>query len=94
MLREDLPGMTAASTDDAPALSSFMEWQRAIKAPVSIYISQDGMKKSIPEPFQAEWADLGARRSWPDARIYDIAGGHFDILGSNKLVDLLQSEWR
>ena len=91
MLREDFPGVTASADDSA--LSSFLEWQCALKAPVSLYIAQDGMKKSIPESFQAEWADLGARRSWPQARIYDIPGGHFDILGNNELVDLLQNGW-
>lgn len=92
MLRDDFTGV-AASADDS-ALSSFMEWQRALKAPVSLYIAQDGMKKSIPKSFQAEWADLGVRRSWPDARIYDIPGGHFDILGNDQLVELLQNEWK
>ncbi|KAH8693160.1 Alpha/Beta hydrolase protein [Talaromyces proteolyticus] len=92
MLREDFPGVTTVT--DAPAMFTFLEWQRTLKTPVSLYIAQDGMKKSIPESFQAGWADLGARKSWPDAKIYDIPGGHFDILGNNRLIDLLQNEWK
>ena len=46
MLREDFDGVTPNA--DAPAMSTFIEWQRTLKAPVSLYISQDGMRKSIP----------------------------------------------
>lgn len=92
MLRDDFPGMVVPAADSLP-LASLTAWMGTLKAPVSVYIAEDGMMKTIPEADRAEWSDLGARRIWPNAKIHLIPGGHFDFLGSNKLVDLLQNEW-
>ncbi|PVH94308.1 acetyl-CoA synthetase-like protein, partial [Periconia macrospinosa] len=92
MLREDFEGVETAAAD-APPMRAYLEWEKSLKAPVSVYIAEDGMKKTIPESYMEEWGDLGCAKSWPTARIYQIPGGHFDILGNNRLVDLLQNEW-
>lgn len=93
MLRDDFAGVAVAH-DAPPVLAPFLEWQRRLKAPVSVYVAREGIRMSIPENMRGEWADLGARRAWQGVKVYEIEGGHFDILGNNELVELLQNEWK
>lgn len=92
MLRNDFPG-TTVSAEDTSALASLTAWEKGLKAPVSVYIASDGMMTTIPEADRAEWAALGATKLWPNAKVHFIPGGHYDFIGHDKLVDLLQSEW-
>ena len=98
MLGEEFEGEggdgAGGGDEDAHPMAAYFEWERGLKAPVSVYVAEDGIVKSLPGVYREEWADLGSLRSWPAARIHHIPGGHLEMLTDDKLIDLLQNEWK
>lgn len=93
MLKDDFEGVNVSA--DAPPMAAYLKWERSLKAPVSVYIAEDGIVKSLPKSYQEEWSDLGCAKSWPtSSRAHMIPGGHLEILTHDTLIDLLQNEWK
>ncbi|ETW75335.1 hypothetical protein HETIRDRAFT_461285 [Heterobasidion irregulare TC 32-1] len=78
------------STGGKRSMEPLLDWMKAIKAPVSVYMASEGMIRTLPERYRADWADLGTRMCFPDARIIRVNGGHFDILANDELIKSLQ----
>lgn len=78
------------STGGKRSMEPLLDWMKAVKAPVSVYMASEGMIGTLPERYREDWADLGTRMCFPDARIIRVNGGHFDILANDELIKSLQ----
>ncbi|TFK42646.1 hypothetical protein BDQ12DRAFT_719499 [Crucibulum laeve] len=71
-------------------LEAFIQWIKAVKAPFSLYLAEEGIVKLISTNDLEEWNDLGAKRCFPEAPILLADGGHFEFLENERLIRSLQ----
>ncbi|KDQ18683.1 hypothetical protein BOTBODRAFT_154644 [Botryobasidium botryosum FD-172 SS1] len=75
------------------SIEPFLRWLKGTSAPITVYIATDGINGILPPQSGREWSDLGVTKCFPGAKVVDIQGGHFDMLGSDDLIERLQNEW-
>ncbi|KAK0193507.1 NRPS-like enzyme [Armillaria mellea] len=80
-------------TTDETGVSSIelmAQWMRTVKVPITVVVAPEGALGSIPEEDRTTWADLGAKRCLPDARVVPVKGGHYEFLTDEVVLQLLQ----
>ncbi|KAH7906790.1 hypothetical protein BJ138DRAFT_1071251 [Hygrophoropsis aurantiaca] len=68
-------------------------WMSSVQAPVTTCIASDGIILTIPGEYQSEWKDAGTRLAFPNARVVNCPGNHFDFLSSVEIAELIQTGW-
>ncbi|KAF9031813.1 hypothetical protein BDZ89DRAFT_607647 [Hymenopellis radicata] len=70
----------ATDSDGMQSLAKVHRWLRAIKAPVTVYVAESGVRHLVAEGDRDEWNDLGVQRALPHAKVTFVPGGHFEFL--------------
>ncbi|KAK0480363.1 NRPS-like enzyme [Armillaria novae-zelandiae] len=83
-------------TTDETGLSSIelmAQWMRTVKVPITVVVAPEGALGTIHKEDRTTWADLGAKRCLPDARVVFVKGGHYEFLTDEVVLQLLQESY-
>ncbi|KAF9031808.1 acetyl-CoA synthetase-like protein [Hymenopellis radicata] len=80
----------ATDSDGMQSLAKVHRWLRAIKAPVTVYVAESGVRHLVAEGDREEWNNLGVQRALPHAKVTFVPGGHFEFLWNTIVSEGLQ----
>jgi hypothetical protein len=76
-------------SENEKRMVALRRWIGTIKAPVTVYIAEEGIQVGLPQT--KDWENLGVRKVSQGARLIQVEGNHFNIVENEEVVGDLQS---